>query len=157
MRNVVSSIAAEFAKYKKLAEFSIAQMTDEELAKPPADGSNAVGNLIAHLAGNLKSRFTDFLTTDGEKPWRVKSEEFKPQKGSREELLSRWNDGWAVMFATLDTLTDEDLPKIVTIRGEAHRVDQALHRLLAHASYHVGQIVFIAKAARGKEWKATGR
>jgi uncharacterized damage-inducible protein DinB len=155
MRNVISSIEGEFGKYKKLAEFAIGQLSDAELARPAAEGSNTAVNLVLHLCGNLKSRFTDFLTTDGEKPWRVREEEFGAQSASRADLLTRWEESWAIMFATLRTLTDNDLTKTVTIRGEAHRVDQALHRLLAHASYHVGQIVFIAKSTRGAGWKAS--
>jgi uncharacterized damage-inducible protein DinB len=155
MRNVISSIESEFGKYKRLAEFAIAQLSDSELARPAAVGSNTATNLVLHLCGNLKSRFTDFLTTDGEKPWRVREEEFGAQTASRTDLLARWEESWAVMFATLRTLTDDDLTKTVTIRGEPHRVDQALHRLLAHASYHVGQIVFIAKSTRGAAWKAS--
>jgi uncharacterized damage-inducible protein DinB len=153
MRNIVSSIEGEFGKYKKLAEFAIAQLSDAELARPAAEGSNTATNLILHLCGNLKSRFTDFLTTDGEKPWRSREKEFAAQSASRTDLLARWEESWAIMFATLKTLSDDDLTKTVTIRGEVHRVDQALHRLLAHASYHVGQIVFIAKSTRGKSWK----
>ncbi len=155
MRNVISSIEGEFRKYKKLAEFAIAQLTNEELAEPANAGSNTIMNLMLHLSGNLKSRFTDFLTTDGEKPWRIRAEEFRPQSASLHELLERWEESWTVMFTTLGTLTDDDLSRVVTIRGEPHRVDQALHRLLAHASYHVGQIVFIAKYTRGTDWKAT--
>lgn len=155
MRNVVSSIEGEFGKYKKLAEFALGQLSDAEIARPAAQGSNSASNLILHLSGNLKSRFTDFLTTDGEKPWRIREEEFGPHNPSRADLLARWEESWGIMFTTLKSLNDDDLTKIVTIRGEAHRVDQALLRLLAHASYHVGQLVFIAKSTRGADWKAS--
>jgi hypothetical protein len=155
MRNVVSSIEAEFRKYKKLGEIAIGQLTDDEIAAPAAEGGNTVASLVWHLSGNLKSRFTDFLTTDGEKPWRNKEEEFRHRRVTHDELLERWNDGWATLFQSLEQLQDVHLDNVVMIVGKAHRIDEALHRALAHASYHVGQIVFIAKTRRAGSWKSS--
>ena len=109
--------------------------------------------IVWHLAGNLRSRFTNFLTSDGEKPWRDRDSEFQARPDvARDELLEQWNVGWATLFAALEPLTDDDLSRIVTIRGEKFRVHEALHRLLAHTSYHVGQIVYLAKTFRASEW-----
>ena len=106
-----------------------------------------------HVSGNLKSRFTEFLTSDGEKPWRSREEEFSARSVTRAALLAKWNEGWKVLLGTLDGLTDGQLDQTVTIRGQPHRVHQALHRSLAHTSYHVGQIVYVAKGMRGEDWK----
>jgi hypothetical protein len=109
--------------------------------------------LAWHVSGNLKSRFTDFLTADGEKPWRDRDAEFQSRRVTQAELLEKWEEGWGVLFATLRDLTDSDLGRSVTIRNHPLSAAEALHRSLAHISYHVGQIVFIAKAMRGKEWE----
>jgi hypothetical protein len=105
------------------------------------------------VSGNLESRFTDFLTTDGEKPWRRREDEFAARTVSREELLAKWNRGWDVLLSTLASLTDADLAKSIAIRGQALSVHEALHRSLAHTCYHVGQIVYVAHAIRGREWR----
>ena len=154
MRDIVSSIEGEWRRYKALGEGAIRQLRDDELGKnAPGDG-NSVAIIVWHIAGNLKSRFTDFLNSDGEKPWRNRDSEFEPRHNvTRAELLEQWNSGWAVLFAALEPLTDENLLDTVTIRGEKFRVHDALHRLLAHTSYHVGQIVYLAKSFRGSEWK----
>jgi hypothetical protein len=152
MRNIISSMEGEYRKYKKLAELAIGQLSDDEIAASPAPGANSIVTLMWHLSGNLKSRFTDFLTTDGEKPWRNKKDEFNSRRAGREELLARWNDGWNTLFNSLAALDDSHLTATVNIVGKPHRVDEALHRSLAHASYHVGQIVYQAKAVRGSNW-----
>jgi hypothetical protein len=108
---------------------------------------------VWHLAGNLKSRFTDFLTTDGEKPWRNREEEFAPRTVSPDEALAKWADGWDVLFRALEGLDDADLGRTVTIRGVGLTVLDALLRSVTHASYHVGQIVFEARALRGPDWQ----
>jgi uncharacterized damage-inducible protein DinB len=152
MSDVISSIAAEFRRYKALAEAAMAQLGDEELTQPAAGDDNSIPVIVWHIAGNLCSRFTDFRTTDGEKPWRRRDEEFEVRVVSRETLFAKWESGWAAAFDALGALTDADLHEKVTIRGQPHSVHQALHRLLAHTSYHVGQIVFIAKSIRGSAW-----
>jgi uncharacterized damage-inducible protein DinB len=154
VREVITSMEGEYRKYKTLAELAMGQLREAELAQSPASGGNSVVNLVWHLAGNLKSRFTDFLETDGEKPWRDKDDEFRQRLVSRGELMEKWDDGWSTLFRTLETLTDGQLTTVfVTIRGEKLRLDQALLRSLTHAGYHSGQIVFLAKEIRGSSWK----
>src|SRR5262245_66247073 len=131
----------------------MAQLADAELTQSGPGEGNSIAILVAHLAGNLKSRFTDFLTTDGEKAWRNRDSEFEPRPNiTRRELMARWEDGWSTLFRALEPLTDDDLLRPVTMRGEKFHVYEALHRLLAHTSYHVGQMVYLAKSFRGKEW-----
>jgi uncharacterized damage-inducible protein DinB len=150
---MVSSIAAEFRRYKSLGEGAIAQLSDAEFAQTSSPDDNSVAVIVWHIAGNLRSRFTDFRTTDGEKPWRNRDEEFVSRTVTREQLLAKWESGWQAVFTALAELTDGDIDQNVTIRGQAHTIGDALLRALAHTSYHVGQIVYIAKAARGSEWK----
>ena len=152
MRMVIDSVEGEFRRYKKLAEASFEQLADTELTVRPTDG-NSVASLARHVGGNLASRFTDFLTTDGEKPWRDRESEFADRSATREELLDVWQKGWQALFSTLSSLSDSQLDQQVTIRGESLSALQALHRSLAHTSYHVGQIVFIAKGMRGDAWR----
>jgi hypothetical protein len=150
---VVKSIEAEYRRYKALGDAAVEQVSDEFLSKPgPGDG-NSLAILCWHLSGNLKSRFTDFLHSDGEKPWRQRDEEFSERSVSRDEFRRKWEEGWDVLFGTLASLTDADLPRTVKIRQQDLLVHEALHRSLAHVSYHVGQIVYIAHAFRGKDWR----
>lgn len=153
MNALVKSIADEYRRYKALGDAAIEQVPDDLLSKPgPGDG-NSLAILCWHVSGNLKSRFTDFLDSDGEKPWRQRDEEFAERSISRDEFQKKWEEGWNVLFATLASLTDEDLPRTVQIRKQDLLVHEALHRSLAHVSYHVGQIVYIAHAFRGKDWR----
>ena len=151
--SVVRSLIDEYQRYKALAEAAIAQVGDEELASPGHDGGNSIEMLIRHIAGNLKSRFTDFRTSDGEKTWRNRDDEFESAALSRSELLNVWEDGWKVLLGELEKLSDADLSATVTVRRQPLRIDEALLRSLAHAAYHVGQIVFMAKAMRGGAWR----
>jgi len=151
--SVIQSLVDEYKRYKALAEAAIAQVGDEELGHPGHDGGNSIEMLIRHIAGNLKSRFTDFRTSDGEKPWRHRDDEFESAALSRTELMQRWDDSWDVLFGELEKLSDADLSATVTVRRQPLRIDEALHRSLAHAAYHVGQIVFMAKAMRGGGWR----
>jgi len=153
MNQIVSSVQAEYLRYKGLAEGAIAQLSDADLVVSGPGNGNSIAVLCWHLAGNFRSRFTDFLTTDGEKPWRKRDEEFDQRTVSRAELLAKWAAGWDVLFAALATLTDDDLMKTVTIRGQSLAVHEALHRSLAHTSYHVGQIVYLAHAFAGGRWR----
>lgn len=152
-RAVVRSIEGEFRRYKALAEGAMAQMSDEELGRVEHDGANSVATIGWHVAGNLASRFTDFLTDDGEKPWRDRDSEFLDRRVPRGEYLEHWEKGWGVLFDALDGLSDAHLTYLVTIRRQQYPVHEALHRSLGHASYHVGQMVYLAKAARGGTWK----
>jgi hypothetical protein len=148
---IVESIRAEYMRYKALAESAIAQLDDDQLSVD--GGGNSIAIICWHVSGNLKSRFTDFLTSDGEKPWRVRDEEFQPRRVTRAELLDKWEKGWTPLLETLATLTDGQLHGTVTIRGQALVVHEALLRSLAHTANHVGQIVFLAKSLRGDAWK----
>jgi hypothetical protein len=153
MRDLIESITAEYRRYKQLGEGAFAQLADPELSQASPD-DNSVAMIVWHIAGNLKSRFSDFKTTDGEKAWRNRDEEFEGRTVTREELLHKWEDAWRVLFATLEGLTDHDLHAVVTIRQQPLTVHQALHRSVAHTSYHVGQIVYVAKGFRGASWRS---
>lgn len=153
MSSIVQSIRAEYGRYKALGEGAFAQLTDDQLAWTSGDSANSIATIVWHVSGNLVSRFTDFLTTDGEKPNRNRDEEFAARSVARAELLKKWEQGWRTLFSTLDALSETDLERTVTIRSQALLVHEALHRSLAHTSYHVGQIVHIAKSLRGQEWR----
>lgn len=152
MPSVIEAIRDEYLRYKHLGEAAIRQLKDDQLSATMAANDNSVATIVWHIGGNLRSRFTDFLTTDGEKPWRDRDVEFLQRTTTQGELLDVWNQGWAVLMGTLDGLTDDDLFRNVVIRGQQLSVIEALQRSLAHISYHVGQIVFLAKGLRGVEW-----
>ena len=154
MRPLISSIEAEYRRYKALGEGAIGQLGDAEVSAPGPNGGNSIAVIVWHLSGNLASRFTDFLTSDGEKPWRHREEEFAARTVTRDGLMEKWRQGWGVLFEALAGLTDDQLQQQVTIRGQSLAVHDALHRSLAHASYHVGQIVYLAKLQRGAEWRS---
>ncbi|HWR15662.1 MAG TPA: DinB family protein [Terriglobales bacterium] len=139
--------------HKRLAEGAMAQLTDEQLFHIIDAESNSVALIVKHIAGNMRSRFTDFLTTDGEKPDRHRDQEFMLEgKTTREDVMRWWEEGWAIVFETLKSLKPEDLSRTVTVRNEPHSVLQAINRQIAHYSYHVGQIVFLAKYFRSVNW-----
>jgi len=153
MTSIIESIRAEYLRYKALAEAAIDQLSEAELSVPGPNGGNSIAIIGWHISGNLRSRFTEFLTSDGEKPWRNREEEFQARAVSRAALLSKWEQGWDVLLGTLATLSDEQLQLTVTIRRQPLLVHEALHRSLAHLTYHVGQIVYVAKSLRGKDWQ----
>ena len=150
--SIIESIRGEYLRYKKLAEAALAQVPDDRLAAMASDQSNSIIVICWHVSGNLKSRFTDFLTADGEKPWRKRDEEFDARQVGRADLLAKWEDGWSALFEALAGLSDDVLSREVTIRGQGLSVIEALHRSLAHTSYHVGQIVYLAREAAGSAW-----
>lgn len=150
---VIASLEAEYKRYKALAEAAFQQVGDEELTRTGPGDSNSIDMLVRHLAGNLASRFTDFRTADGEKPWRDRDEEFEPKSLTRAQLMAVWDRGWTALFTALADLSDADLGATVTIRRQPVRIDEALHRSLAHTAYHVGQIVYLAKAMRADSWR----
>jgi hypothetical protein len=152
MNALIKSIEGEYRRYKTLAERVLEQVTDAQLSLPGSADDLSLAVICWHISGNLRSRFTDFLATDGEKPWRRRDEEFEARTVSRAELMAKWEQGWAVLLDALASLTDEQLSATVMIRGQALRVHEALHRSLAHTAYHVGQIVYQAKALRGDGW-----
>jgi len=143
-----------FRYYKKLAERAMEQVTDEQLFAMLDEEANSIGIVVKHMAGNMRSRWTDFLTTDGEKPDRHRDTEFVDSPATRKALLDVWEDGWARMFRALEPLSDADLGRTVTIRGEAHSVMQAVNRQVAHYAHHVGQIVMLAKHFAGDRWQS---
>jgi hypothetical protein len=149
----LSSIVGEFKRYKALGDAALVQLEDSELAVGDPKSRNSAAILVWHIGGNLRSRFTDFLTSDGEKPWRHRDEEFTARSVTRGELLDKWNGGWDALFGALEKLTDANLQQTVTIRGQSFEVHDALHRALAHICYHVGQLVFLARSFRGESWK----
>jgi Protein of unknown function (DUF1572) len=152
MNTLIQPIEAEYRRYRALAEAALDQVPESLLCTPGPSGGNSLATICWHVSGNLRSRFTDFLDSDGEKPWRHREEEFQPRAVSRAELRVKWAEGWEVLFATLAALRDEDFAKPVQIRGQSLTVHEALLRSLAHASYHVGQIVTVAHAFRGEDW-----
>jgi hypothetical protein len=154
VRRILTSIENEYRRYKKLGEGAFDQVTDAELAEAPSPHGNSIAILVWHLSGNLKSRFTEFLVSDGEKPWRDRESEFVARGVTRADLDTRWEEGWSILFRTLSDLDDDALDRKVTIRGQELSVLEALHRSLAHASYHVGQIVVVAKSFRGASWRS---
>ena len=153
MRAVIGSLEGEYRRYRYLGERAIRQLNDEEVGRTSGPGDNSVAIIVSHVAGNLQSRFTDFLTTDGEKPWRRREAEFTPQDPTQAQVIATWDAAWETLLGALAPLSDADLERTVHIRGQAHTVVEALHRSLAHTSYHVGQIVYLAKAFRGGAWQ----
>jgi Protein of unknown function (DUF1572) len=143
-----------FRQSKGLADRAMAQVSDEQLFLSLGEEENSIAIVVKHMAGNLRSRWTDFLTTDGEKPYRNRDSEFEEPAATRAALLEDWERGWAALFGTLDELTDADLGRTVRIRGEAHSVMQAINRAYGHCAYHVGQIVLLAKHYAGGSWQA---
>jgi len=140
--------------YKRLAERAMEQVTDDQLFATLDDESNSIAVIVKHMAGNMRSRWTDFLTSDGEKPDRDRDSEFVDPPGTREALLAAWEDGWSRVFQALEPLSDADLSRTVTIRGEAHSVMQAVNRQIAHYANHVGQIVLLAKHLAHNRWES---
>lgn len=154
-KNFLDDAVATFRDYKELADKSFEQLTDEELFVALDDESNSIGVIVKHMAGNMLSRWTDFLTTDGEKPSRNRDMEFVlTTETTRAELLAQWEEGWRAVFQAVEPLRSEDVEKTVYIRGEEHTVMKAITRQLTHYAYHIGQIVFLAKHFRSSDWKS---
>ncbi len=145
---------AVFRYYKKQAERAMEQVADEHLFAALDDEANSIAIVVKHIAGNMRSRWTDFLTADGEKPDRNRDSEFIDPPATRQALLELWEDGWARLFAALEPLSGADLARTVIIRGEPHSVIQAVNRQVAHYSYHVGQIVLLAKHFASDRWQS---
>jgi len=141
-------------QYKQLAERAMAQAADEHLFVLLDGDANSIALIVKHMAGNMRSRWTDFLTTDGEKPDRNRDSEFEVPPATRAELMRAWEEGWRHVFAAIEPLTEADLGRTVTIRGEPHSVMQAINRQIAHYAQHIGQIILLAKHFAGEEWKS---
>ncbi len=151
----LDEIRRQLRGHKRMAESAMAQLEDKDFFTTIDPESNSIAVLVKHIAGNARSRFTDFLTSDGEKPDRFRDREFELTAATtREEVLRWWEQGWTYVFSTLDSLKPEDLLCTVTIRQEPHTVLQALNRALAHYAQHIGQVVFLAKHLRSEQWKS---
>lgn len=153
-KSYLDSVTKIFLQYKLLAEKAMTQVEPAQLFVQPNEDSNSISIVVKHMAGNMISRWTDFFTTDGEKPDRNRDLEFENDIQDKEVLLKRWEQGWNVFLDTLTSIKPEELSKTIYIRGEAHSVLEAINRQLAHYSYHVGQIVYLAKMLDKNEWKS---
>ena len=143
--NYLESAIKQFEYYKMLGDKTFAQISDDQLFYQFNEDSNSIAIIVNHLSGNMLSRWTDFLTSDGEKEWRNRDAEFENEIQTREEMLEKWDKGWSCLFNTLSELNEQDLDKIIYIRNQGHTVMEAINRQLAHYPYHIGQIVFIGK------------
>lgn len=152
--NYLESAKKQFLYYKGLAEKAMEQIPEEQLFWQPNEESNSIAIVVKHMSGNMLSRWTDFLTSDGEKEWRQRDEEFENNIRTRDEVMKVWNKGWDCCEAAINSLTADDLGKIVYIRNQGCTVVDAINRQLAHYSYHIGQIVFIAKMIADEKWKS---
>ena len=152
MKTLIEHFAVEFRRYRDLAEKAMVQIPDEALNHVPAPDANSVAMIVRHVSGNLRSRFTDFLSTDGEKPWRDRDSEFAERPYTREELRKMWDASWQIVDAELATLTDAHLQQTVVIRGVPASVQEALCRATAHVAYHAGQIVLLCRMYGTREW-----
>jgi uncharacterized damage-inducible protein DinB len=151
-QRMIKDFIDEFERYRVTGRKALDQAPDNVLNRVVGTGNNSIAVIVRHIGGNLVSRFTDFLTTDGEKPWRDRDSEFEERTYTRAELLEWWDKGWNVLLPELAKLTDSDLEKTVTIRGQGLTVEAALARSVTHVAYHVGQIVILARMAKGEEW-----
>jgi hypothetical protein len=150
----LASVIKQFEYYKSLGDKTIQTLNEEQLYWQYNPESNSIAIIIKHLWGNMLSRWTDFLTTDGEKDWRNRDAEFENDLISREALIQKWNEGWQCLFTALNSLTINDLDKLIYIRNLGHTVVEAINRQIAHYAYHVGQIVFLGKMLQGEKWQS---
>jgi uncharacterized damage-inducible protein DinB len=153
IKNYHSDALESFRSYKKMAERAFAQVSDEEFFRAMDAEANSIAIIVKHIAGNLRSRWTDFLTSDGEKTDRNRDTEFEMIADTRESLMEFWERGWQTLFDNVGPLAADDFSKTVTIRGEPHTIAEALNRQMTHYAYHIGQIVFLAKHFRSSDWK----
>lgn len=149
----LNTVIRRLKYYKDLGEKTFEQLEEKDLHYLPTPESNSIAIIIQHIAGNMLSRFTNFLTEDGEKEWRQRDDEFEPHSYSRQQLIDTWNKGWACCLSALESLTPDDLVKTIYIRKEPLTVIDAINRQLAHYPYHIGQILYIGRMIRGKDWK----
>ncbi|MFL6428673.1 MAG: DUF1572 domain-containing protein [Acidobacteriaceae bacterium] len=152
--NYLDDVRPLFAHYRRLGEAAMAQVSDADLTATLDPEMNSIAQIVKHMVGNMRSRWTGFPDADGEKPDRNRDSEFEAPPATRDSLMAMWDAGWACTFAALDPLTDSDLARETFIRGERHSVMQAINRQIAHYSYHIGQIVFLAKHLQSENWKS---
>ena len=141
-----------FTYYKKLGDDAMAQVADEKLFFQPTEDSNSIAIIVQHMAGNMLSRWTDFLTADGEKEWRNRDSEFENDIKNKTELITKWNEGWSCLFKAIESINPENFNTLIYIRNQGHTITEALNRQLAHYPYHIGQIVFIGKMVCHDQW-----
>lgn len=151
---IIESVKSEYQRYKSFAEMAVSQVKDDDLHKAFGYDGNSIAVIMNHLSGNLESRFTNFLSEDGEKPWRRRDAEFEEKLEGRTILFAKWDKSWTILFNEIRSLKDSDLKRSVRIRGKELTISDALQRSLAHVSYHVGQIVLLARIHTGKKWKS---
>lgn len=152
--NYMESVIRQFKYYKLLGDKTFGQLTDKELFWQYNAESNSIAVIVNHLWGNMKSRWTDFLSSDGEKEWRNRDLEFEDVIQSRNGLLEKWNDGWQCLFDALNSINEENFNSVIYIRNQGHTIIEAINRQLAHYAYHVGQIVFLGKMIKGSAWES---
>jgi Protein of unknown function (DUF1572) len=153
IENYLADAVQSFRNYKKLADKSIEQVSDDEFFRPIDGEANSIAVIVKHIAGNLRSRWSDFLTADGEKPDRNRDGEFIADNDTRESLLEFWEKSWQILFDSIEPLTVEDFAKTITIRGQSHTICEAINRQSMHYAYHIGQIAFLAKHFRCENWQ----
>jgi hypothetical protein len=153
MENYLVGIIKQFEYYKGLGDKTFAQLDFEQMLWQPNENSNSISIIVKHMAGNMLSRWTNFLTEDGEKEWRNRDDEFISNFNSQEEIIAAWESGWYCFFKAIKPLKTEQLEQIVYIRNDGHTVIEAINRQLAHYAYHIGQIVFLGKLLKGEDWK----
>ncbi|MCB0475047.1 MAG: DUF1572 family protein [Flavobacteriaceae bacterium] len=154
MNDYLESAIKQFAYYKSLGDKTLEQLSDEQLHWQYNDDSNSIAILVKHLVGNMLSRWTNFLTEDGEKEWRERDEEFMDSYKSKSDIVQAWEKGWTCLFGALKPLGPGDLDRIIYIRNQGHTVTEAINRQLCHYAYHVGQLVYVAKLQTGTDWKS---
>lgn len=152
--NYLESIKKQFEYYKMLGDKTITQVPNKQLFWMYNEESNSIAVIVKHLWGNMMSRWTDFLNSDGEKEWRARDAEFENDIQNKQELEEKWEEGWACLFNVINNLQPEDMEGIIFIRNLGHTVTEAINRQLAHYAYHVGQMVFLGKMIQGKEWES---
>ena len=152
--NYLSSVLKQFQYYKLLGDNTFGQLTEEELLKKDNEVNNSVAIIVNHLQGNMKSRWTNFLTADGEKEWRNRDLEFEDIIKGKNELIEKWNEGWACLFTALDSINESNYNQTIYIRNQGHTIMEAINRQLSHYAYHVGQIVFAAKIIKREQWQS---
>ncbi len=150
----LTSVIKQFEYYKSLGDKTFTQLTFEELKKEFAEDSNSISIIVKHIIGNMLSRWTNFLTEDGEKEWRKRDEEFQDTFTSKEELIDAWDRGWQCLFNAVKPLSQNDLERVVYIRNQGHSVTEAINRQMMHYAYHIGQIVLLGKLIKGKHWQS---
>jgi len=153
MSSYLTSINKQFEYYKSLGDLTFNQLTFEQLQWQSHENENSVSIIVKHIVGNMLSRWTNFLTEDGEKEWRHRDQEFEDTFTSIEDLIAAWETGWKCLFDAISSLNESDLERVIYIRNQGHTVTEAVNRQLAHYSYHIGQIVFLGKLLKGSDWK----